>query len=144
MLKLIEEHECKILASAMDEKYTIYLDDRTFSIESMPEEEGVLVRTTLKSPDESYVYPVEARMLHTVEGLDSRKAALFLMNYIDGYFEDYLTEMESTYLPIDWCEMEYEGVSFQMRGQISNVKVEKMADELLEAGVPYSGPNIIV
>ena len=144
MLKLLNKEEYEILASAMDDKYQIYLDERRFEIEAKEEAEGVRVVTTLSNKDESYYYPVNARMMHKSENLAPRKAVLFLINYIDSYFEDYLTELESTYLPIDWTDMEYEGTSFQIKGQVINKKVELLADELLAKGVPYEGPNRII
>lgn len=144
MLKLLEKSEYAILASAMNDKYTIYLDDRSFYITAEADGNGIRVVTTLSNQDGSYHYPVEARILHDEENLKPRKATLFLIDYIDAYFEDYLTELESTYLRIDWSDVEYEGVEFQMRGQVINRKVEEMADKLLESGEIYSGPNVII
>ena len=132
------------LAEAMEKKYNIYLDGRRFSIEAPQIEDGVMVRTKLSSDDLSYVYPVEARMAHKEEDLEPRKALLFLIDFVDAYFEDFLTSMESVYLPIDWADMSYEGIKFQIKGQILNKKAEDMADALLAADKPYVGPNIIV
>lgn len=144
MLKLLDKAEYQILASAMEDKYTIYLDERKFHIEAAEDGQGIRVKTALSNKDESYHYPVEARMMHVKENLEPRKAVLFLINYIDGYFEDYLTELESTYLRIDWSDVEYEGVDFQIKGQVVNRKVEMMADKLLEEGVVYDGPDVII
>jgi hypothetical protein len=144
MLKLLDKAEYGVLASLMCEKYTIYLDERTFHIEAKDDGAGVRVKTVLNNKDDSYYYPVEARMMHVKENLEPRKAVLFLINYIDGYFEDYLTEMESTYLLIDWSDVEYEGVDFQIKGQVANRKIDLMADDLIKVGEVYTGPNKII
>ena len=143
MSKMLTATECLELAKAMDRKYQIYLDDRFFEIKNAPEGEGVLVTTILRNKDDSYHYPVSARMLHKEEALELRKAAAFLIDYIDSYFEDFLTTMESTYLPIDWVNMDYDGLAFQIKGQILNLKAEQMADQLLQEGRPYTGPNLL-
>jgi hypothetical protein len=62
--------------------------------------------------------------------MSSRDAALFLVDYIDAYYEEYLRDGE-TFLPIDWAEYESEGVVFQLKGQVLNLEAEKLADEIL-------------
>ena len=42
-----------------------------------------------------------------------------------------LDSEENLLLPIDWCKHEYDTVEFEMRGQVLNKKLEKMADEIL-------------
>lgn len=128
----VNEDEILELSKAMATKYQIYLQGRWFDIECAQDQGAIYVTTTLRNKDESFVYPVEARVLAQEEGLKAREAALFLVDYIDAYFEDYLGCGEELYLPIDWQNMNYDAVSFQMRGQILNLKVERMADRLLE------------
>ena len=92
----------------------------------------VLVQVLLSNEDESFFYPVDARVKFEVEEMSVNEAALFLIDYIDVYFEEFLLEEdEELYLPIDWKDFEYEAVNFQMKGQIFNKSLENMADELL-------------
>ena len=117
----------------MDEKYRIGLNGRSFSIEAKVDEPGVYVQTTLENEDKSFVYPVEARLEYKKEEMTQNKAVLFLVDYIDTYFEEYLLEEdEELYLPIDWAKHTYDAVEFEVRGQIKNEKLEDMADELLK------------
>ena len=64
--------------------------------------------------------------------MTANEAALFLIDYIDTYFEEFLLEEdEELYLPIDWAKHTYEAVEFEVKGQIKNEKLEDMADDLL-------------
>jgi hypothetical protein len=59
-----------------------------------------------------------------------------LIDYIDSYFEEFFRENGEVLLPIDWAPFDWEGVPIQLKGQIFNLEVEKMADEWLEHGGP--------
>ena len=57
-----------------------------------------------------------------------------MLDYIDLYFEDYLKD-DSVLLHLDWNDHNFEDETFQLRGQITNLKLEHMADELLKQGL---------
>lgn len=140
----IAKSECSALAEVMNRKYGAFLrDGYSFSLSTRLEDNIVHVKVLLVNGDCSFYYPVEARIDCVENELESRKAALFLMDYIDVYFEEYLTESDNILLPIDWTDHEYEANYFQIKGQIFNKKVDQMADELLANGKPYKGPQII-
>jgi hypothetical protein len=132
-LKLLTEEECAALAELMQKKYSALLNDRKFSIKVSADVDGVLATVLLKNDDDSYVYPVEARMMNHEEEMTPREALAFLIDYIDLYFEEFFFEEDQMlYIPIDWSNYEYEGVTFQMRGQILNAKADAMADQFLK------------
>ena len=133
---LVSQEECEELASAMLSKYAAAVGDRQFSIEVSRKDRGVYVSVVLANQDESFYYPVEGRILAEVEEMTPRQAALVLIDYIDMYFEEFLMEEEDgLYLPIDWADHEWDAVNFQLRGQILNRKLERLADELLSGQV---------
>ncbi len=130
--EFLTNDECIELADTMVKKYRIAMKDRSFSIRAAVQGSGVYVTVILSNKDQSYYYPVEARVMFEVEELEPREAALFLIDYIDTYFEEYLYEEdEQIYLPIDWADHEYEAVTFQIRGQILNQKLDSLADQWL-------------
>ena len=53
--------------------------------------------------------------------------ARLLCDYIGEYFAEYFREGGELYLPIDWADYQWEGVSLQMRGQILNLEAERLA-----------------
>ena len=128
---ILNKAECDELAQLMNHKYASLLRQRRFSIEASRLANGVRVEVALCNNDESYVYPVEARLQHTVEDMQPSDAMLFLVDYIDLYFEEFLAEDEHLFLPIDWTDYQYDAVNFQMRGQIRNLKLEKQASDFL-------------
>lgn len=133
--KPLLDDELKELSHAMDTKYKSALDGRSFSMETEQKDDGVYVKVLLKNQDSSFYYPVEARVKYKHEELGISEAALFLIDYIDTYFEEFLVSQE-IYLPIDWADYEYEAINFQVKGQIFNKKLDQMADELLGANLP--------
>lgn len=131
--EFVTNEECQELAETMMKKYRIALKDRSFSIRSSLQGKGVYVTVLLANPEQTYYYPVEGRVMYAEEEMTPRDAALFLIDYIDTYFEEYLLEEdEDLFLPIDWTDHEYEAVDFQMKGQILNRKLESLADEWLK------------
>ncbi len=132
--------ECRALAEAMEKKYAVAIGQRRFSITASQSDEAVEVQVLLASGDESFYYPVEARIKHGAEDLTAGRAAVFLIDYIDLYFEEFLMEEdEELFLPIDWANHEWDTVNFQIRGQILNRKAEALADALLEADAARRG-----
>lgn len=130
--EFLTNEECVELAETMVKKYRIAMKDRNFSIGASVQGKGTYVTVLLANADQSYHYPVEGRLMHEAEEMEPREAALFLIDYIDAYFEEYLYEEdEQIYLPIDWTDHEYDAVNFQVRGQIVNKKLESLADEWL-------------
>ncbi|MBF0443246.1 MAG: hypothetical protein HQK54_15160 [Oligoflexales bacterium] len=134
--KFVSSEELAFLSEQMNKKYIAYLTDgKSFKIDARLEDNGVFVTTLLKNPDDSFYYPVEARVDFRKEGLTPYEAGLFLIDYIDIYFEEYLTETDILTLPIDWTLHSYDAVDFHIKGQILNLKLERMADELINSSI---------
>lgn len=122
------------LASLMNRKYAGHLNQRRFEATANKDATGVYAKVTLRNASGSYFYPVEGRLAHLDHDMNAKDAALFLLEYIDAYFAEYFKEGGEVYLPIDWADYDYDGVPMQLKGQILNLEVEKMADALLEQG----------
>lgn len=130
--KIPSTEELRSLGQLLHNKYGQYIDDKTFLVEAKLENEFVYATVTLKNQDCSFYYPVETRIDFKKEELSVNEATLFLIDYIDSYFEAYITEDEDLFLNIDWTEHNYSATSFQIKGQILNQKLENLADELLK------------
>ncbi|MFW7380993.1 MAG: hypothetical protein ACOH5I_19410 [Oligoflexus sp.] len=128
----ISESDLQSLVDAMNTKYRLARGERKFQVQAKHQDKGVYVTVLLADAEEKFYYPVEARIRHESEEMSPRTATLFLLDYIDMYFEEYLLEEdESIYIPIDWTDHQYEAVDFQIRGQILNRKLENLADAWL-------------
>ena len=135
----VNEAECDEVASLMDRKYASYMKQRYFEAAVRRDSQGVYAKVTLRNKNGSYFYPVEGRIAHEEHEMSDRDAAFFLLDYIDQYFDEYFKEDGGVYLPIDWADYEWDGVALQLKGQILNLEVERMADELLERGLGSQG-----
>lgn len=132
---VLTDAECRELATVMNRKYAGYLGARSFEISVTMDDNGVFVKVLLRDPEGTYYYPVDSRMNVAKAKMDRREAAMLMLDYSDMYFDEYFQQGEDVYLPIDWSSHECEGVTFEMKGQIQNLKLEGEADEILSRGV---------
>jgi hypothetical protein len=123
------------IASLLNAKHGSERGQRQFSIEGSSDSSVVAVTVLLKNAVESFYYPVEGKIDLIDFSGDALEAALFLLDYIALYFEEYFREDEGVYLPIDWTPHTCDEYQFFLRGQILNRKMESMADRLLAGAV---------
>ncbi len=123
--------ECAEIETTLQRKYAVFAGNRRFKLDGQADGQSVALTLTLKNDDESFFYPVEGRIAHREQGLIQRNAAAMLLDLIDSYFQEYLVNGGEVYLPLDWQEYEVEGNKMQLRGQVQNLRLEKMADDLI-------------
>ncbi len=123
--------ECTEIETTLQRKYAVFAGKRRFKLEGQANGQSIALTLILKSDDESFFYPVEGQIAHSEQGLSQRNAAEMLLDLMDSYFQEYLVNGGEVYLPLDWQEYEVDGNKMQLRGQIQNLKLEKMADDLL-------------
>ena len=123
--------DCAEISQLMDRKFAGLLKQRYFEAAIHKDSQGVYAKVALRNQTGSFYYPVEARVAHMDHDFDERAAALFLIDYITEYFAEYFREDGDVFLPIDWIDYEWGGVSFQLKGQLLNLEVERLADALL-------------
>lgn len=119
------------VASLLEKKYGAWIGQRFFEVSSVTRADIVTVKVTLRNADKSFFYPIEGRIRFEDQDIKSDEARDLLLDYIDAYIEEFLTGGEETYLPIDWANYDCEGMELQLRGQILNIKLEELADQLL-------------
>jgi len=126
------KEEISNLEKIMNLKYASFLKSRKFSIKHSLGESSCLVEILLKNDDESFWYPIEAKMELLESDLKDREASLLLLDYIDSFFGSYFQEDENIFVPIDWSSRVFEGETIYIKGQKLNLKVEKRAAEFLK------------
>ncbi|MEZ4742251.1 MAG: hypothetical protein R3B45_07375 [Bdellovibrionota bacterium] len=141
--QVLNEDEISAIEKSLNTKFSLWLKERIFELTTSSLSDAVHVVLTLKNALMTYHYPVEARLMHKEQNVSKKEASLFLIDYIDAYFDEYFREDEQVYLPIDWKDFEYEGISFQIKGQILNSYMEKLADRIL-AGEHVSDHEVYV
>ena len=119
------------VASLLEKKYGAWLGQRFFEVKSVTQSAVITVTVTLRNADKSFFYPIEGRIQFEDQDMKADEAREFLLDYMDAYIEEFLTGGEETYLPIDWANYDCEGLELQLRGQILNIKLEELADQLM-------------
>jgi len=119
------------IASLLERKYGAWLGRRYFEIDSRIEGPVVNVTILLRDADKSFYYPIEGRINFGDQDLTVESAKDFLLDFMDAYVEEFLSGGEETYLTLDWSTYDCDGIELQMRGQILNLRLESMADELM-------------
>lgn len=108
--------------------------DEGFRLAARIEAPFVVVTLTLANTDESFYYPMEARLLIETDGLDSEaEVAMVCLDFLDYYVGEYLKNDRDVYLTLDWSGVQFGDLEVQARGQVLNLKLERLADELLAA-----------
>jgi hypothetical protein len=119
------------IASLLERKYGAWLGRRYFEIDSRIEGPVLNVTILLRDADKSFYYPIEGRINFGDQDLAVESAKDFLLDFMDAYIEEFLSGGEETYLTLDWSTYDCDGIELQMRGQILNLRLESMADELM-------------
>lgn len=128
---LWEDDTLERVAGLLDKKYRAFLKAEHFEIEGGRTSDAVQIRTTLAKNDGSVNYPVEAVLpLDPEQESEPDELALLLIDYLDVYWNEYLTGGRETFLPIDWSRHECEGEEFFLRGAVRNLSLEAQADAL--------------
>jgi hypothetical protein len=130
-LKPMNSEQNLILASMLERKYGAQLAQRSFHVETFSDAAQIHIKMTLSNSDRSFVYPIEGRILYEDQDMTLEAARDFLVDFMDAYIQEYLMEGEETYLTIDWSNYECDGIELQLKGQIINEKLEKLADNFI-------------
>lgn len=134
-IAVLTEEERFNLSKILNTKYASYLEGRFFEIIAESASDYVNATVTLRNSTDRFHYPVEGRMVYREQNLSPKDAALFLIDYIDFYFDEFFKEAD-VYLTIDWSKHKFENKEFFMKGQILNLEGERLADEFLEKAQP--------
>jgi len=140
---MLTDGECLQYGKLMEQKYSAVLGQRFLEVTATAESREVQVKVILRNTSCSFYYPVQGRIKILDDGLSQREAALFMLDYIDLYFEEFLNDDAGVYLPIEWADYSCEGVEFQLKGQVLNLELERAADELL-AGRAAGGKQDLI
>jgi hypothetical protein len=131
-IPILNIEETSNLVKILNTKYASYLRGRFFEIQANAERSIVSTTVLLKNRSESFYYPIEGNIDSKEENMTLKDAALFLIDYIDFYLEEFFKEDEGLYVTIEWSKQNFEEKTFFLKGQILNLERERLADQLLK------------
>jgi hypothetical protein len=134
-LEVLTKEEEFSLSQIMNRKYAVYLNGRFFRLDLKIDYEAAYATVTLLSKDESFYYPVDARIAHKDQEIDAKTSVLMLLDYVDIYFDEYFREQENTFLSLDWTAYSFEGTELEMKAQVRNKHAETLADQIISGKV---------
>lgn len=129
--EILSKQEEFSLIQILNRKYAVYLNGRFFRLEIESDKEACFISVTLQSSDQSFFYPVKVRATLRDKEASAKDVVFTILDYLDHYFEAYFVDGESTYLPIDWSPYSFEGIDFDLKGQVENKKLTNLADQIL-------------
>jgi hypothetical protein len=125
-------NETEKLLDLMCSRHSLYLEDEIFELKSGFNQEQLQIEICLKKNDTSVIYPIEIVCIHQdYPDLKMEEILLSIIDYIDLYWTEYFNSERNIYVPLDWSEYQFEGVTFFLRGFIRNLSLEKQADFFL-------------
>ena len=125
------------ICSLMIRKYISFLRSETFEMEVQRTDDWIQVRQTLSALDNSsscvveVVFPFEEGSGADNDQIVACEMVDLVVDYLDNYWKEYLTDDRDTFLSLDWSSHTWEGKSFYIRGSQHNVALERMADDFL-------------
>jgi hypothetical protein len=130
------DEEVLKINSLLNTKYRSVLNNERFSVESGYDGQQVQIKVTLERIDKSVFYPIE--LLYVRDSADGfgqaqpsmDELASLMLDYIDVYWQEYLSDGRDVFVPLAWDKHSCEGVEFYLRGFIRNRSLEQQADEL--------------
>lgn len=132
--RFLTPEEIAEMEAVFNERFFSFIKrDENIFIEGGCEEEILYITLILKNTDESFYYPFETSISKKDNpALSFEDAKNILLDFIGAYFEEYFSSDRGTFISIDWCEFNCEGVKFHARGQVINKKIEDLADSFLK------------
>lgn len=119
------------VCSLLEKKYAAYLNDEVFVLEAGSTATQVQLRLTLAKRDGSYSYPIECVLPRSPQDdVSPDDAGIILLDYLDVYWNEFLTEGRDTWVTIDWSEHHSQGLTFYLRGFPRNLAAEQEAEAL--------------
>ncbi len=121
------------ISELLEKKHSPFLEGEEFLVESGRNLDQIQIQINLRKKDGSIEYPIEC--VYPVDSANDRDpsdVAYLMLDYLDVYWHEYLSDGRDTFFPIDWSKHTCEGVEFFVRGFVRNVKLEREAEKLFE------------
>lgn len=133
MKELLPREMAAKVEATLHDLHRARLRDARFHVEAFLEENRVVVRFTLATPDKSLHYPMEAGcVLETDDAAEIEEKLELATDFLGYYVQEYLDSDGEVLLTIDWKEHSFGGQAVYARGWERNLALEDAADRFLD------------
>lgn len=135
----LQFNETERIRKALIKRWSHRLRDERFEVSGWMEKTTVQVTIVLHTPDNSFHYPMEARVDPRGENLEPIEGRDLALDFLDWYLGEFFDSGRELLLPVDWSPHEFAEHEVFARGQVRNLKLEQAADDLLEGRASADG-----
>ena len=135
MRRPLPESETARVRKALTQRWGHRLGDERIEVAGWIDPRTVEISFVISSPDDSFHYSMEARADLAEENIEPYEGKDLVLDFLDWYLGEYLESGRELLLPMDWGPHEFGEHTVLARGQVSNLKLERAADDLLEGRV---------
>jgi hypothetical protein len=152
MPRLFSVEDVARVAGALAKRHAAWMEDEHFEIGGRVEPGFVELTAAIVKEDGTFRYDIEVRVpLTTPESMlkvgsaahragdpSQDQARDMALDFLGSYLDEYFQKGRETLLPLDLCPFEHGDWTLWARGDVSNPRLDQMADEIIAAGVPLS------
>ena len=141
MASLLAPEDRETLLELLQSRYGSHLSAERMSVDGRVEPGFVELRFTLERIDETFRYVMEIRVSLIEPPLSQEEAREIAVDFLGHCLDAYFKDERETMLPLDFQPYPFGNCTVHARGDVTNPRLDRMADEILDAGVPLPGKN---
>lgn len=131
-LKIGDEELAKIIKTLSERHHAHVKPGEVFELEGYMNHGEAYARLWLRDPEETQVLSMEARVDLIGEDIQNPdEGKMHALDILDLGLQEYFSTSRTWKPSLDWKAHKHDGVDVYFRGSVRNLKLEKMASELL-------------
>jgi hypothetical protein len=130
-----------VIAAAMDTRFVTFLRDEHFEVSGRVEATFVEMNVVLADRTGTFRYAMDFRAALIENGIAEAGALDLLADFAEYYLDQYFEGGRDLLMPLDFQPYDVEDKVVFARGDITNPSLEKMAEDILAAGVPLTADD---
>jgi len=136
MASLLAPEDRDALLDLLAARYGSHLSAERMSVLGRAEPGFVELQFTLERIDETFRYIMEIRVSLIENPLSQAEAREVAVDFLGHCLDIYFKDDRDTLLPLDFQPYHFGEYTVNARGDVTNPRLDRMGDEILEAGVP--------
>lgn len=135
MGKLFTTSQKKILAGLLLDRYGSHLEEESIRVDGRSEPGFVELTAVIRKDDGTSRYEMTIRSQLAENGISATEGGRLVTDFLDHYLGQYFESNRELLLPLDFQPHTFAEHQVFARGDISNPRLDTMADEIIETGI---------